>query len=257
MPTDDDWAPLAPTAALGHPGEQAALVPSRPASARPQEAASAAAATAAWAALQQRLAGAKAPQSLLAAARQRDCVAAQVARAALAKAVGGSPPIAAAPAPASPAPEVASHAGDPRELEPWFRGLPAEQQQRLRAQWDRKREQIEHLPDWQRRLQWQRFTAAVVLFGSLLVLGTGAVKLATMGAGIVCGICWRHLSADRFRDPLVAVALLFAGHLIAMVGSGADRLPPGLFLDVLLLTGMAALVGFAGEIRRSGGFDVS
>jgi len=257
-PVDDDWAPLAAEPRILHPGERVAPVENQAFAAQQQHRAAAAAATAAFAALQRRLAAAQPARSLLAAARQRDCEAAQVTRAVAARAVAQVMPAAPTAVVAlEEHPRMPAAGGDPREQEPWFRGLPASEQQRLHRHWQHRRELVDSQPAWQRRLQWQRFAAAVVLFASLVVLGTGAVWVATLGAGIVCGLCWRHLSADRYRDPVVAVALLFAGHLVAMVGSGADGLPPGLFLDVLLLTAMAALVGFAGEIRRTGGFDVS
>lgn len=253
----DDWAPLPPIAPLQHPGEQVELAPSQAVALQQQQRAEQAAAAAALANLQARLAAARPASSWLAAAQGRSSEAADTARRQLAQAVGGSPAVlvpGAAKAAAAPGPDPFA---DPREQEPWFLGLPAAEQQRLRQHWLAKQELLSAQPAWQRRLQWQRLSAALVVFASLLVLGTGAVWIATLGAGVVCGLCWRHLSADRYRDPVVAVALLFAGHLVAMVGSGAEQLPPGLFLDVLLLTGMAALVGFAGEIRRSGGFDVS
>jgi hypothetical protein len=244
-------------APLQHPGELVELALRRPANLAQPPRAAQEAADAALANLQARLAAARPASSWLAAVHAGGSEAANSARRQVVQGVGGSPAAAMlCAATPEPAPNTLPPA-DPREQEPWFLGLPTAEQQRLRQRWRGKQELLHAQPAWQRRLQWQRLSAALVLFASLLVLGTGAVWIATLGAGVVCSLCWRHLSADRYRDPVVAVALLFAGHWVAMVGSGAEQLPPGLFLDVLLLTGMAALVGFAGEIRRSGGFDVS
>ncbi len=77
---------------------------------------------------------------------------------------------------------------------------------------------------------------------------------ATMGAGVVCGIWWRHALADRFLDPMRAGLCMLVLQGLAMVVNGAPS--PQLFFDAPLLVSFAALVGFDGEMRRTGGFDV-
>ena len=85
--------------------------------------------------------------------------------------------------------------------------------------------------------------------------GTGHLWHATLGAGVCCGIWWRHARPDRFLDPFGAMACFFAMHVVAIWVAGAEPHPIG-WVDLCVLGGCAAVVGFDGEIRRTGGFDL-
>ena len=142
---------------------------------------------------------------------------------------------------------------DPREEEPWFLELPAAERLRLREAWLQKRLQVVNASAVQTRNGNRRFWAAILCFAATLVLGTGVLWHATLGAGIVCGIWWRHASADRFQDPVRALVCFGGLQALAMVV--AQRVNQQLFMDAILLIAFAAIVGFDGEIRRTGGFD--
>lgn len=160
---------------------------------------------------------------------------------------------------ATPALHTASDAApldhDPREDCDWFRTLPEAEQRRLHEVWEQKRQHGQKSGLDQQRLGRQRFVAAQFVFLATLLLGTGVHWHATVGAGIVCGIWWKHSSADRFLDPLRAFGCQVVLQGLAMAVAGDPS--PTLFLDAPLLVAFAALVGFDGEMRRTGGFDVS
>jgi hypothetical protein len=100
----------------------------------------------------------------------------------------------------------------------------------------------------------ERLVAGILVFVAVMLLGTRVNWHATLGAGVVCGIWWRHARADRFLDPLRAFACMAVLQTLAMLVNGAPS--PQLFFDAPLLVAFAALVGFDGEMRRTGGFDV-
>lgn len=163
--------------------------------------------------------------------------------------------------PAAPAPVAAAPAGapipddsDPREDEPWFHELPDVEQQRLRRVWAEKRAAVARTASNVARNGNERLLAGVLVFVAVMLLGTRLNWHATLGAGIVCGIWWRHARADRFLDPLRAFLCLAVLQGLAMLVSGSPS--PQLFMDAPLLVAFAALVGFDGEMRRTGGFDV-
>lgn len=168
---------------------------------------------------------------------------------------------AAAPAAATPqaeadAPLVAAALDDhdPREDEPWFHELPDAEQQRLRRVWAEKRAAAVRAAGNVARNGNERLVAGILVFVAVMLLGTRVNWHATLGAGIVCGIWWRHARADRFLDPLRAFACMAVLQSLAMLVNGAPS--PQLFFDAPLLVAFAALVGFDGEMRRTGGFDV-
>lgn len=143
---------------------------------------------------------------------------------------------------------------DPREDEPWFHELPDVEQQRLRRVWAEKRAAAVRAASNVGRNGNERMVAAILVFVAVVLLGTGANWHATLGAGVVCGIWWRHARADRFLDPLRAFGCMAVLQTLAMLVNGSTS--PTLFLDAPLLVAFAALVGFDGEMRRTGGFDV-
>ncbi|MFN7588078.1 MAG: hypothetical protein ACK501_21480 [Planctomycetota bacterium] len=143
---------------------------------------------------------------------------------------------------------------DAREDEPWFHELPDVEQQRLRRAWAEKRAAAERAAGNVARNGNQRLVAGILVFVAVVLLGTGANGHATLGAGVVCGIWWRHARADRFLDPLRAFGCMAVLQTLAMLVNGSTS--PTLFLDAPLLVAFAALVGFDGEMRRTGGFDV-
>lgn len=143
---------------------------------------------------------------------------------------------------------------DPREASDWFRALPEAERQRLHKVWAEKRANAARAAANLAQNGNQRLVAGVVVFLAVMLLGTRCNWHATLGAGIVCGIWWRHARADRFLDPLRAGLCMLVLQGLAMVVNGAPS--PQLFFDAPLLVAFSALVGFDGEMRRTGGFDV-
>ncbi|HEU4419454.1 MAG TPA: hypothetical protein VFT55_10985, partial [Planctomycetota bacterium] len=137
--------------------------------------------------------------------------------------------------------------------EAWYKALPAAEQQRLQSTWAQKRQLDVSHGARQRRYRNRRFFAALIAFAAVLITGTGIQWAATVGAGICCGIWWRHSVPDRFLDPLRAFGCFFGMHSIAMAAHGA--FVTLLFMDAILLIGFGTIVGFDGEIRRTGRFD--
>ena len=63
----------------------------------------------------------------------------------------------------------------------------------------------------------ERLCAGILVFVAVMLLGTRVNWHATLGAGIVCGIWWRHARADRYseirattatREPKAEMSLL-------------------------------------------------
>ena len=150
--------------------------------------------------------------------------------------------------------EAGAHGRDTREEEKWFKSLPAAEQERLHAAWAQKRRQALANIDRRSRYRNRRLVAALLVFAAVVLTGTGIKLAATAGAGICCGIWWRFAAPDRYRDPLRALACFFGAHTIAAVAHGGS-LSPSLFLDAVLIVGFSTIVGFDGEMRRSGGLD--
>lgn len=165
--------------------------------------------------------------------------------------------VAAAPAP-TPVAESAlppvDDGPDPREDEPWFHELPDVEQQRLRRVWAEKRAAAVRAASNVARNGNERLVAGILVFVAVALLGTHVNWHATLGAGVVCGIWWRHARADRFLDPGRAFLCLAVLQVLAMLVARAPA--PQLFMDGVLLVAFAAIVGFDGEMRRTGGFDV-
>jgi hypothetical protein len=264
--TDDDWAPLPEQQLCNRPGEgvdvakRVIAVPPSPVPpapvAAPRTAADEAVAERAIAALKAKIAAAPPAKSLVAEAQHREQRATRKHRAAASSElaalhVQGEDPT------AKPVVEYAADADgrDEREESEWYRALPAKEQERLHGAWAGKREHAASSATGQRRIGNRRFVAALAVFAAALVLGTGAMWHATVGAAIACGFWWRHTRADRFNDPLRAVGCMFVMHAVAML---AHRTPNQvLWMDCIFVVAFAALVGFDGEMRRSGGFDVT
>lgn len=143
---------------------------------------------------------------------------------------------------------------DEREESDWFRGLPEQEQQRLHAAWAHRRGLVTCNQEAQRRNGNRRMVAAWVTFVATVLLGSGMLWLATLGGGVLCGLWWRRSAPDRFVDPLRALGCLFAAQALAMIVHDAAN--PALFMDAVFVIALSALVGFDGEIRRTGGFDV-
>jgi hypothetical protein len=264
MSDPSDWEPLPDDLRVAHPGELAAAAPVVPAPA-PVPAAPATVpppapdpeAEAALQRLRQRLAAAPPATSFVAAVQHRELrdrrrrAAAQAPFVAAAKVVQSSltgPED--VPLPIELAPPLDR---DPREDEDWFRGLPEPERQRLHATWADRRAQGDGDRRVQRRNRNRRSVAAVLIAVVVALLGSGVAWQATIGAGGLCAVWWRHVAPDRFRDPILAVTCLFVAHVVAMIAHG--HMTQGLYMDAILQVALAAIVGFDGEIRRSGGFD--
>ena len=144
---------------------------------------------------------------------------------------------------------------DPREDETWFRGLPEAEQQRLVAAWSLRRERMKLDRPGQLRLRRDRFVSALLVFATVWLLGSGSYWLATVGSAILTGIAWQNLPACRFRDPILACVVYGLCQALAFLVSTDTVMHPGLVNDVLLLVPIAGLLGFSGEMRRTGGFD--
>ena len=158
---------------------------------------------------------------------------------------------------------AAAEAADAGEVDPeaaaatseWFQRLPPAEQERLRAQWQQRRARCGKRVLMQGSQRNRRFVAAVACSVATIFAGTGAYWHATIGAGVCCGLWWRHTRPDRFMDPLSAMACLFVAHLLAMWAAGGDGHPLA-WVDLCVIAACAAVLGFDGEIRRTGGFDL-
>lgn len=276
-PAEDPWAPL-PTGELSlHPGEAAAprgKVEAPPA-AVPAEAASPAAAAPvpppaptpeqerALAELAAKVAQQRQPASLVGQVLQREHRQQhKLARARKLREAGGGAagmllePLAAAPT-ADALVRSASAAGetpperDPRLSEPWFLSLPSAEQERLRKAWRHQHErQLLDQPHHVRE-RHRRSVSALLTFAVVAVLG-GASAFLAMCAGGLTAIWWRYTRPGRFGDPVTAATCFYVVHAIGAIVNGG--VSPSLVFDSILVVAIAALVGFSGEMRSSGGF---
>lgn len=266
MSEPDDWDPLPDVLRVAHPGElgAAAVRAASPEPEPPTAAIPAAppppppdpAAAAALRDLQQRLAASKPASSWIAAVQHREQRQQRRRAAAAAPFADEAKVVHSTLRGPEDVPLTIEHeqavGHDARERERWFQALPEAEQHRLRTTWAGRQQQAVCSQMLQRRQRNRRTVAAVLIACVTVVLGTGFAWHATVGAGVLCGIWWRHVAPDRFRDPLLAAACLLAAHVLAMVVNG---LPPrDLFLDAILTMALAAVVGFDGEMRRTGGF---
>ena len=276
-PKGDDWAPLPEEKMILHPGELVESEPEPQAGplagaalsipsvyapqavvAQPDPAADPAAdpTERAVAELKARIAATAPAQSFVAEVvhrqerKERQQRAASAVRAADAAVMKGGKQ------PRDPLPieyDAGLHGRDPREEEAWYKVLPAAERERLQAAWAQKRQHAVSDIATQRRYRNRRFVAALIVFATVIITGTGSQWAATAGGGICSGIWWRHARPDRILDPLRALACFFGLHMTAMAAHGTFS--PLLFMDAVLLIGFATIVGFDGEIRRTGGFD--
>lgn len=283
--TDDDWAPLPEGELCQRPGEGVAVPPRAavaarapvapaapvPAPARAPRPAKPAVkpvdpeAERALAALKAKIAAAAPATSLIADVQHRQQREERKRQAVgkvpeLVAAVVAPPSAALPPAPApapEPAPEVvidtAACEVDPRELEPWFKQLPASERERLRAQWwlERHRHDGKGLAV-RRRLQRALGYGALVFFvlGVLQAMLVGSVALVPMltAAGAVAGGLAEILGGGRF-----VYALAGAMAFVAVMGPMVLVQPLSLTSLLIACYGMGA-IGMDGEMRRSGGF---
>lgn len=258
---DDDWAPLPAEKLVVRPGEVEAPAPPpakmpRPATPRPRRRPTPEGERA-FAELQQRLLAMPPSDSIVAEMQRREQ---REARRRDGRARAGeqlAATVVAVDEVVEPAPELEFDEGhsevDPRELEPWFQGLPETERERLRETWAAKRDRFADQKQVQRRVANRRTVAALLCFAAVFVLGSHAMWHVTFGAGIVCGIWWRHAPPDRMMDPIRAAVCMIGLQCVALLAFGA--ISPTLGFDCVLLVGMTALVGFDGEIKRSGGFS--
>jgi hypothetical protein len=268
MSEASDWEPLPQASRWSHPGELGAvpepivapvqpgrLAPAKPAPVEPSPPDPVA--EAALRILQQRLAASKPATSLIAAVQHREQrqrrrrAAAQAPFADAVKVVHSTlrgpedVPV--------PSAALAPVALDAREHEGWFQALPTGERTRLRQTWAMRQQQAGGAQAVMQRNRNRRTVAAVVIASAVVVLGTGIAWHATVGAGVLCGIWWRHVLPDRFRDPVIAFVCLLVTHLVALLANG--HISTGLFMDAILMVAFAAVVGFDGEIQHTGGFD--
>lgn len=152
---------------------------------------------------------------------------------------------------------------DPRQDEHWFGHLPAEEQERLRLQWQRQLARRTRPPQrWGRRLlRGAGAGAAVFLLAGLLqapLLGLGVVP-AMLAIGAVAGALMQFTQRGRFQCSLVGGATYLcamvlpmavrAGDLAGMVG----QILPVLY-GLVIVTWASGLVGLDREMQVSGGW---
>lgn len=260
MAEPSDWEPLPDEQLTLHPGEIATVAPAAApavAAAQPPAATEHPEAARLLQQLQDRLAKAPPAQSLVAEVARGEARQLRQRRAAQAPQLAECRPVQGprdGEVPLAVEFEAGEHGRDPREDEGWFQALPLTERQRLQTAWARRRVQQDCVPPAERRSKNQRTTAAIVVFAAVMLLGSHERWHATLGAGICCGIWWRHAGPCRYRYPVIAFVCLLLAQLIAWAADGGQA-PRLLFMDSVLLTALAAAVGFDGEIRRSGGFD--
>lgn len=261
MSEPSDWEPLPEDQLLLHPGEVPFAPPSpppppvppgTPLKVAPQEHPQA---ERMLQQLQAQLKQAPAPRSLLAEAERREQKERRKLQAVNSPQLADLHTVQAGRAPGQVQIEFdpGEHGRDDREDEAWFKSLPAAERERLQAVWSQRRVQHLGTQPAMRRSKNQRSMAAIVVATAVMLLGSGTYWHATIGAGICAGIIWRHVPPCRFRYPVIAFACLFVLQLLAWGVTGGDP-PRQLFMDGILIVALAAMVGFDGEIRRTGGF---
>jgi hypothetical protein len=155
-----------------------------------------------------------------------------------------------------PAHVVVDHAAsdlDPREMQPWFRELPAGEQERLRSAWHDERHRFDHVAVARRRRLARALGFGALCFfllgvcQSLLMGGLGLVPLLTL-AGAVAAFGAECCGGGRF-------AYSFAGAIafVVVMGPFVFLQPLGL-CSLLFATYGLGLMGMDSEMRRSGGF---
>ncbi len=224
-----DWDPLPELGAAQYPGEAAALGPRQPASATAASAAPTAPA---------------APTLTLAAMMQAGPAPARREPAAPARRIqpAAATPVVAPPRIAVPLPGLR----DVRENEPWFRALPAAEQERLQKAWARelqtppaKQAHRQELLEWFWVAYVVFFVAAMPL---MLVEGlAGFVRMAM--AGCVTGMVWQMVPRTRLWCVVSAVAVYFAIAVVPRVGELAQS--P---FDALVSLGGACIVGYLASL---------
>lgn len=263
-PDGDDWAPLPEEKRILHPGEMVEPVshphagpPPSIASVEPQATvAEPDPAEQALAELKARIAAHAPATSLVAEVVHREERKERQQRAASAVRAADAAIMQGGKQPRDPLPieyDAGAHGRDPREEDAWFKALPEAERQRLQASWAAKRQHaVSHDATWRRNGN-RRLVAALIVFATVIITGTGSQWAATAGAGICSGLWWRHTRPDRILDPLRALGCFFGLHMTAMAAHGTFS--PLQFMDAVLVIGFATIVGFDGEIRRTGGFD--
>lgn len=246
----DDWAPLAADAPL-HPGEQVD-VKSAPATAASAAASTGrepprdAAADAAMRALHAKLAKLPPSRSLVTQVMRREQRPAR-----------RSPPKPLAPSGTAPVSEPfappAEFIESPAAVteQPWFRGLPQAEQERLQQAWACREQRLEVDTPWRKRERNRRSMLALGVFAAVTVLG-GSRWWLVMGAGGLTAAWWRHRQPDRIGDPVTATICFYVASAISAAFHGG--LSPSLVFDSILVVALGALVGIEGEMRSSGGF---
>ena len=144
-------------------------------------------------------------------------------------------------------------ARDDSEDSEWYQQLPEAEQLRLRLAWAQKRRLASTAHTTQKRIGNRRMISAWVSAGLVVLLGSGLFWHATLAAGVVCGFWWRHAAADRMFDPLRGIVCMVVVQGIVMAAQTAYN--PGMMMDCVLVAAFGALIGYDGEIRRTGGFD--
>jgi hypothetical protein len=269
--SEGDWEPLPEERRLSHPGEFASApaaddAPAAGNAARPIAADAPAAAPppppdpeaeAALRRLQQRIAAAGPATSLVAEVQHREQRAARRRAAARAPFADQAKVVRSGlrgPEDVPPPSEVAAPVEqDPREQEPWFRALPASQQERLKAHWWHERHRHDRAGVLlQRRLGRAVGHGALLFFVLSLLLvmllgGLSLVPMLTAGGALAAGAA-ELCGGGRF---VYAVA---GGAVFVLVLGPMAFLQPFLLLALMLITYSMGCLGMDGEMRRSGGF---
>jgi len=153
---------------------------------------------------------------------------------------------------AATAPPVVDADNDARELEPWFRELPAAERERLRAHWWSERHRNDDAGLRARRRLARAIGCGALLFFVLslpqALLGGLAVVPALVAAGAMAGGAAHLCGGGRFVYSC-------AGALAFCTVMGMSVLSPMGLSCVMLATYGMGIVGMDGEMRRSGGFE--
>lgn len=142
---------------------------------------------------------------------------------------------------------------DPREDEPWFRVLPPDEQDRLRAGWHAARHGFDD--------RWQRVGRRLLRaagHGALLYLALGVLQAPLLGFGplvplVLVGttgaVLAQAVGGGRFVHGIAGAAVFFA-----VMGPELLVSPLGMLGAAVSAFGMGA-IGLHAEMERSGGFE--
>lgn len=268
MSEPSDWDPLPPetvgpaaappTVGQASPAPAIVTVAAVVARTRPPAATAQPLADLALTALRQRLTQAKPRDPIVAALNQSLRVAERKQRACKAAFVATAAPVRSELRDPGQVPTDAEGVErDPREKESWFRDLPGDEQERLRAKWTYDRTRF---CGYRRHCGAQRLSivgSAVLVFSIIGVLQSpilgDAAIVRMVVLGVIAGIGWSCA-------PMARTWLAFFGVLVYLLGMLSLVMPPDTFTLVAyfcgawLVTNLGAVIAMEHEAKQRGGF---